>query len=303
MGGRNVGSEQQKGLRQTSQQQLQYVLDLLFPPQCVLCKRGGHVLCPLCLRSIQPLRPPVCPHCGTQLLAYAQCPKCQYGAIHLSMLRVFGIYEQSLRLCIHALKYNGQTRLAEPLGTLLAQAYRGYGLRADLLMPVPLHKEREQQRGYNQTALLARECAGQLGIPLREDILLRTRATATQAGLKAWERQQNVTGAFSCQPQFTTGALLGRAILMIDDVCTTGSTLEACAAPLFAAGARSVCALVLARPGHQESAQKIRSEVAAAAFASNLIISFRSDAPQGMLDLMARYAHQEGQATSRTLIK
>lgn len=164
------------------------------------------------------------------------------------MLRVVGSYQGSLRLCIHALKYNGQTHLAEPLGTLLAEAYRGYGLQADLLMPVPLHKEREQQRGYNQTVLLARQCATELGIPLREDILLRTRATAAQAELKAWERQQNVAGAFACHSQFTTGALFGRTILVIDDVCTTGSTLEACAAPLFAAGARSVCGLVVARP-------------------------------------------------------
>ena len=229
------------------QRTLQPILDLLFPLQCVLCKRGGHVLCPPCL-SIQRLHPPLCPHCGTQLSANALCRNCQYGAIHLSRLRVVGSYEGSLRLCIHALKYKGQTRLAEPLGTLLAEAYRGYGLQADLLLPVPLHKEREQQRGYNQTVLLARQCAIELGIPLREDILLRTRATTTQAELKAWERQQNVAGAFACHPLFTTGALFGRTILIIDDVCTTGATLEACAAPLFAAGARSVCGLVVARP-------------------------------------------------------
>jgi ComF family protein len=227
---------------------LQHVLDLLFPPRCVLCKRGGHVLCPSCLSTIQPLHPPLCPHCGTQLSHNAPCRNCQYGMVQLSMLRTFGSYEGPLRTCIHELKYNGHKRLAKPLGSLLTQAYRGYNLQADLIIPVPLHREREHQRGYNQTVLLARQCAMELGIPLREDILLRHRATAAQAGLKARERRHNVVGAFACHPLFTTGALSGRTILMIDDVCTTGSTLEACATPLFAAGARRVCGLVLARP-------------------------------------------------------
>ncbi len=227
---------------------LPFIPDLLFPPQCVICKRGGHTLCPQCLETLQPLNPPYCLHCGTQLSSAAPCRNCQYGALHLSMLRIFGSYEGSLRSCIHAFKYDGRKRLAEPLGKLLVQAYRKYGLRADLLLPVPLHKEREQLRGYNQATLLARQCAMQLGVPLREDILLRNRATAAQAGLKAQERLQNVAGAFVCHPLLTTGVLFGRAILMIDDVCTTGATLEASAAPLFAAGARSVCGLVLARP-------------------------------------------------------
>jgi ComF family protein len=227
---------------------LQRILDLLFPPQCVICKRGGHVLCPRCLSSIQPLRPPFCLHCGTQLIAYEQCRNCRHKALRLSILRVFGRYEGALRACIHALKYDGQKRLAEPLGKLLAQAYITYGLQADLVIPVPLHKEREQQRGFSQTTVLARHCAKQLGLPLREDILQRIRATSAQVGLNGQERQRNVAGAFACVPQFTTGALFGRTILMIDDVCTTGSTLEASAAPLFAAGARNVCGLVLAGP-------------------------------------------------------
>lgn len=237
-----------KDIWQTSQQQLQRLLDLLFPPQCAICRHGGHVLCAQCLSALQPLRPPLCPHCGTQLFYNTPCRNCQYGVVRLSLLRVFGSYQGSLRLCIHALKYDGQKRLAQPLGSLLAQAYKEYNLQADLILPVPLHKERERQRGYNQTALLARQCASEAGVPLREDILLRHRATAAQASLKAHERQHNVEGAFACRPQFANGALSGRTILLIDDVCTTGATLEACAMSLFAVGAKKVCGLVLARP-------------------------------------------------------
>lgn len=154
-----------------------------------------------------------------------------------------------MRSYIHALKYTGNTRLAEPLGHLLAQAYLSYTMQADLIIPVPLHKERQRQRGYNHASLLAEVCAAQVGLPLRDDVLIRHRATRAQVDLKVGERQQNVAGAFACTPLFATGTLLGRRILLIDDVCTTRATLEACAAPLFSAGASAVWGLVLARPG------------------------------------------------------
>jgi len=159
------------------------------------------------------------------------------------------LYQEPFRSYIHALKYAGNTRLAEPLGHLLAQAYISYGMQADVIIPVPLHNERQQQRGYNHAYLLAEICAAQIGIPLRDDMLIRHRATLAQVDLKAGERQQNVVGAFACTPPFATGALFGRRILLIDDVSTTGATLEACAAPLFSAGASAVWGLVLARPG------------------------------------------------------
>ena len=151
-------------------------------------------------------------------------------------------------MCIHALKYDGNTRLAQPLGMLLAQTYLALGIRADAIVPVPLHSERYRQRGYNHAALLAQVCAAQIGLPLFESMLTRHRATLAQVGLKTWERQQNVLGAFSCSPLYAGGQLRGRTIILIDDVCTTRATLEACAAPLFAAGAAVVYGLVLARP-------------------------------------------------------
>jgi len=168
--------------------------------------------------------------------------------LRLSGLRTVSSYEGPLRLCIHALKYDGNVRLAEPLGDLLANAYLYYGLQADMIIPVPLHAEREQQRGYNHAHLLAEVCAARVNIPLYGNILLRHRPTPAQVGLTANERHLNVAGAFQCMPAFTTGALLKRRILIIDDVYTTGATLEACASPLFAAGAQAVCGLVLARP-------------------------------------------------------
>jgi len=223
-------------------------LDLLFPPRCAACKKQGHVLCPACRSAIHPLAPPFCQRCGTPLAAENICPQCSFRAPSLSGVRAYSSFEEPLRGCIYSLKYEGNTRLTEPLGLLLAQAYRHYALQVDAIIAVPLDNKRQEQRGYNHAYLLAKVCAAQVHVPLYATMLIRHRATVAQVGLPASERRQNVAGAFRCTAAFTTGALLGRRILIIDDVCTTGATLEACAAPLFAAGAREVWALVLARP-------------------------------------------------------
>lgn len=136
---------------------------------------------------------------------------------------------------------------------MLAYSYRYYDLTADMLIPVPLHAERQKARGYNHAALLAQSCARHINIPVRNDILIRHRATPAQAGLNGSERRRNVAGAFACAPEFVPGLLAGCTIGIIDDVTTTGATLVACAAPLFAAGARTVWGLVLARPQDKES--------------------------------------------------
>lgn len=176
------------------------------------------------------------------------CQSCRYHTPRLHGLRAVSIFQEPLRSYIHALKYKGKTRLAEPLGRLLAQTYTRYSFQVDAMISVPLHHERQRQRGYNHAQLLAEVCASLVSIPLYNNIVQRQKATPAQVGLKASQRYQNMAGAFLCTPTYTTGSLRGRRILIIDDVCTTGATLEACAAPLYAAGASAVWGLVLARP-------------------------------------------------------
>jgi ComF family protein len=227
---------------------IQQFLDILFPVHCAGCQRTGHVLCPSCIAKIQPVLSPFCQLCGTPLSTYGVCKNCQYRLPKLNGQRAVSLYQEPLRGCIHGLKYDGNTRLAEPLGLLLAQAYRRYGLQADMLIPVPLHSERQQQRGYNHASLLAEVCSANLGVPMNDSILVRHRATVAQVDLHPRERYQNVAGAFACTSGSARDALYGRRIVIIDDVSTTSATLEACATPLFAAGAKEIWGLVLARP-------------------------------------------------------
>jgi ComF family protein len=228
---------------------LQQSLDLLFPPHCAGCKRGGHVLCPLCLQTMQPLTGALCGLCGMPLLAVGvACVSCQQKRLGLDGLRHVNWHQGALREAIRALKYWGWQRLAEPLGRLLAEAFICYGLRTDGIVPMPLHGQREQERGYNQAVLLARVCAAYLKVPCLENLVIRQRATRAQVGLSAQERRQNVAGAFALVPGLPTSALTGRNLLLIDDVSTSGATLEACATPLYAARTHKVWGLVLARP-------------------------------------------------------
>ena len=212
-----------------SHQALQSILDLVFPPQCAGCHQAGNILCNQCLVSIRPhaLLPP------------------RYDVPGIHAMYAVNTFQGPLRTCIHALKYEGNTRLAEPLGTLLAQLYLSYHVGADMLIPVPLHAERYKQRGYNHAELLAHVCAEMTGVPFAPHLLVRTRATLAQVGLTAEQRQHNMVNAFSTP---TTKAIFRRRIVIVDDVSTTGATLAACARSLLQAGALSVQALVLAYP-------------------------------------------------------
>ncbi len=227
---------------------LQQGLDLLFPPRCAGCGRAGHLLCPPCLRSMQPFTAPCCPRCGMPLTNAERCTACQYRTFHLDGVCCVNLYQGALRRAIHALKYRGQTRLAEPLGLLLAEAFMRYNLHAHALVPLPLHPERQRQRGYNQAALLARVCAAHLKVPCLENLVIRQRPTRTQIGLSVQERIQNVAGAFALAPHCSPHTLAGCTILLIDDVCTSGASLNACAAPLYACGIGEVRGLVLGWP-------------------------------------------------------
>ena len=165
-----------------------------------------------------------------------------FGLVQLEWCAPFA---GAARAAIHALKYDGERRLAAPLGALLARRWRRAGAGGDLLVPVPVHLQRLRERGFNQAALLADSAGRCLGLPVVE-ALMREQATVAQHGLGRMARATNVGGAFLPEPSWAD-AVAGRWVVLVDDVVTTGATLTACAAALRRAGAASVAAVTVAR--------------------------------------------------------
>lgn len=219
------------------------LLDLLFPPRCVGCRRIGAWLCAECQSQIPRVEPPFCVQCGDKVTADDLCTRCRTSPLQIERIRAVAYFEGALREAIHHLKYKGRTALAKPLGNLMTTYWQQHPMPVDVVVPVPLHATRLRERGYNQAALLARELTQRTGLTLNERTLVRKRATAPQVELSAMQRRENVHDAFCC----SDGELAEKRVLLIDDVCTTGATLEACAVALLESGAHSVQALTLAR--------------------------------------------------------
>ncbi len=217
--------------------------DILFPPRCVGCGRAGVWLCTECLGQISLVKPPFCTRCGDAVVADGLCARCRTSPLQIECIRSVVYFEGVLREAVHRLKYRGLTALAGPLGGLMAAYWMQHPMSADVVVPVPLHAARLRERGYNQAALLTREMARRVGLVVDERTLIRQRATAPQVGLDASQRKGNVRDAFRC----SSNSLTGKQVLLVDDVCTTGATLEACAVALYEGGARGVQALTLAR--------------------------------------------------------
>ena len=221
------------------------LLELFFPDRCVSCGQTGCLFCNECRRKVEFVLPPLCPLCGHPSTHDRLCRRCQESPPAVDGIRSAVFFEGPLRQAVHALKYRGLRSLAAPLADLMITHWQREPLPADVIVPVPLHRRRERERGYNQAALLARPLGAEIGLPMREDWLVRTRATFPQIELDASERKENVANAFQCRK---SDAVVGRRVLLIDDVCTTGATLESCGLVLRQAGAQSVWAFTLARP-------------------------------------------------------
>lgn len=230
-------------LRRSWQATTEGLLNLLFPSRCVSCHRSGGLICSACQDEIEFIRPPLCPMCGQATSAPRLCPSCRRTPLQIHGIRAVAYLEGTLRTAIHRFKYSNMRPLAAPLGQLASEYLAQNHLPADVIVPVPLHRQRLKERGYNQAALVANEIHKALDIPLMDNILIRVKSTIPQVGLNALERRENVKGAFDC----TQSGLKGRSVLLVDDVCTTGATLEACSVALRRVGVRLVWGLVLAR--------------------------------------------------------
>jgi ComF family protein len=218
-------------------------LDLLLPLRCLGCGREGDLICPSCRQSLPMIRLPLCQRCGATSSEGNLCHSCINYPLTIDGIRSVFLFQSTVRQAILHLKYRHLKAVAAPLSQLLAEYIGSHPLKGEVIIPVPLHPKRLRERGYNQASLLAKELSILVGLPVVEGALIRVHDAVPQARTKsAIERRRNVEGAFACQQRFE-----GRQILLIDDVCTTGATLDACATALKAAGASSVWGLTVAR--------------------------------------------------------
>jgi ComF family protein len=212
-------------------------LDLAFPAACAGCGREGDAVCTRCRPALDArlALPP-----GVPIGLPADLPP---GLLQVEWCAPFG---GVVRIALHQLKYAGERRLARPLGEAIARRWAAVGAGGDLLVPVPVHRERAAQRGYDQAVLLAEAAATALGLPA-ETALERRRATVAQYRLDRSDRAANVAGAFAIGSPAAATAVRGRWVVLVDDVMTTGATLSACAAVLADAGVVGVSSVTVAR--------------------------------------------------------
>ncbi|MFH1007231.1 MAG: ComF family protein [Candidatus Latescibacterota bacterium] len=228
------------------------LLDFIYPAHCSLCQAPlsaeERVVCEGCWRKIEVVTGPHCAACGSPSEdSVRTCGHCEKRPQRYDRARILSPFDETLQGLIHQLKYRGKRSVGHRLGTMLGQLMAADGGEGgwELLVPVPLHKSRKKERGYNQSAILAHAMAEQMGIEVRTDLLVRKRRTATQTKLSAQERARNVAGAFGVpHPEWVRG----RTILLVDDVWTTGATVNACTEVLLNAGARRVSLAALTHP-------------------------------------------------------
>jgi ComF family protein len=222
------------------------LLDLIYPPHCVLCREAGDgYLCPKCSESITTIVPPVCRKCGTPCESYI-CGECRDREYHFERACSAGVFDGVLREAIHALKYRNLLAVADPLADILVKAFPGTGLAGtvDIVVPIPIHRSRMVDRGFNQSEELARGLASRVGLRVETGVLYKARKTRHQVDLTIDERAVNPRGSFGVR---NPERIRGKRVLLVDDVFTTGSTLDEAARVLLEAGASAVRAYTLAR--------------------------------------------------------
>lgn len=231
---------------------------LLFPAPCLLCEETllsatRLPVCRNCLSEMKPLCGPLCGICGRPFIssvvtdvAQPLCHLCRRGVYSFDFARSFAAYHERMVRAIVQLKYNSVTPLGDWFASNLANLMAAEPGRwaADVIVPVPLHSARLRERGYNQADLIAKPLARRLGLPLRSYLLVRTRPRPDRLKLTRRQRWQTVHGAYQMRSDAEVDNL---RVLLVDDVFTTGATLDACARALLKGGAKKVMALTVAR--------------------------------------------------------
>ena len=220
--------------------------DTVLVQDCLLCGQPDSpaILCRNCADDLPRLPANRCPVCALPTLNGEHCGRCLAHPPHYDRTLAVFQYEFPLDKLIQSFKYGHRLSLSAYFGRELLDAAQpvAAGLNLDMIVPLPLHRARLRERGFNQALELARPVAAGLGLPLESSTCTRIRATPAQATLPWKERERNIRGAFACQRDLTN-----RRVLLIDDVMTTGASLDECARTLKLHGAAEVTLLIVAR--------------------------------------------------------
>jgi competence protein ComFC len=217
-------------------------LDLLFPPVCAGCEKSGSRWCEDCQQKLKILDGIVCAVCGLPQEQVGTCKTCLADRPHFSMLRAWTIFENPIQNALHKLKYRRDMSMGDAIAYHMLPFVKKLDWNIDMMIPTPLGKQRMNQRGYNQVAMITKPLSLALNIEYAPHALTRKKETRTQVGLTKVERKKNVEGAFQAEV-----SVKRKHILIMDDVSTTGATLSSMAESLYQAGAENVFALTVAR--------------------------------------------------------
>ena len=226
-----------------------FLLDLIFPRQCLGCKKEGEWFCPTCFGKLKLRKDETCPFCNKKSQRNFTCPSCQEDKSLKGVFVAGDYHDKALSAAVHLLKYkyceSVAFGLAKFIRKALAKNKKFFSPYSDwLLVPIPLHKKRWRTRGFNQSEVLAKELVKLADFSSGIDLIRRRYYTKPQVGLKARARKKNLEGAFVV---IDSRKVEGKKIVLLDDVVTTGSTMEECAKVLQAAGAKEVWGLALAK--------------------------------------------------------
>lgn len=237
----------ENAISQTRQLRNQYIwtlLDWLYPPFCCNCHQIGAEICPQCLALVDLMENRLtCSICGKVIRNGSICTECQHKKPAFDQLRSWAKYGGVAQTMIAAIKFHRRIGLVAYLSDFLIIRIKDWGQQFDLVMPVPLSHQRKRQRGYNQANWIAKPIAQALQLPYQQKALKRIRDTHSQVGLHAAERRINMADAFQADERICQD----KTILIIDDIATTGATLNECAKALKSAGASLVFAFTMAR--------------------------------------------------------
>ena len=219
------------------------ILDWLYPPRCGGCGQCGSRWCQACHSQSTLIEQNYCPRCGQIQSQPGLCSRCTSRTPVLTGMRSWALFDGPVRNALHRLKYARDIALGEVLSRPLIQLLKQLKWEVDCVLPVPLAQARQKQRGYNQAALLAYPLALATGIKYRSKGVKKIKETRSQVGLSIHQRHENVADAFLADPAIVKNC----TVLIIDDVATSGATMESCASAIMIAGANQVYGMTLAQ--------------------------------------------------------